>query len=88
MDGEIQTFWSGSDANVHTCQCGIDNYCVRPDLECNCDANVAVPLTDNGTIVNLMYRDPYFIILLIVYRKYSTKKCSSCHQIEFWKDDP
>ncbi|XP_046461360.1 uncharacterized protein LOC124207781 isoform X2 [Daphnia pulex] len=50
VDGEIQTFWSGSDATVHTCQCGIDDYCVRPDLECNCDANVAVPLSDNGKI--------------------------------------
>ncbi|XP_046633665.1 uncharacterized protein LOC124313039 [Daphnia pulicaria] len=50
VDGEIQTFWSGSDATVHTCQCGIDDYCVRPDLECNCDANVAVPLSDNGRI--------------------------------------
>jgi hypothetical protein len=50
VDGAIQTFWSGSDATIHTCQCGIDDYCVRPDLECNCDANVAVPLSDNGIV--------------------------------------
>lgn len=43
-----QTFWSGSDESIHTCQCGIENNCVRLDLECNCDANVAVPLSDNG----------------------------------------
>jgi hypothetical protein len=48
VDGEI--FLSGSDDVVHTCQCGIVDYCVRPDLECNCDANVAVPLSDNGII--------------------------------------
>jgi hypothetical protein len=51
VDGKIQTFWSGSDATVHTCQCGIEDNCVRPDLECNCDANVAVPLSDNGIIL-------------------------------------
>lgn len=45
-----QTFWSGSDESIHTCQCGIENNCVRSDLECNCDANVAVPLSDNGNI--------------------------------------
>ncbi len=50
VNDKIQTFWSGSDATVHTCQCGIDDYCVRPDLECNCDANVAVPLSDNGIV--------------------------------------
>ena len=48
VNGQIQTFWSGSDENVHTCQCGIDANCVRSDLTCNCDANVAVPLSDDG----------------------------------------
>ncbi|XP_057375243.1 uncharacterized protein LOC130696180 [Daphnia carinata] len=50
VNNKKQTFWSGSDESIHTCQCGSENKCVRPDLECNCDANVAVPLTDNGNI--------------------------------------
>ena len=48
VDGKKQTFWTGSDVSTHMCQCGVDKYCVRPDLKCNCDANVAVPLSDNG----------------------------------------
>ena len=54
VDGKIQNFWSGSDDSTHICQCGIENDCIQPNLECNCDANVAVPLSDNG-IFHLVY---------------------------------
>ncbi|KAI9561346.1 hypothetical protein GHT06_012303 [Daphnia sinensis] len=50
VSGTKQNFWSGSEESIHICQCGIENNCVRPDLECNCDANVAVSLSDNGNI--------------------------------------
>ncbi|XP_046460368.1 uncharacterized protein LOC124207112 isoform X2 [Daphnia pulex] len=50
INGEKRNFWSGADATAHTCQCGIDGNCIRADLKCNCDANVAVSLSDNGEI--------------------------------------
>lgn len=48
IDRVERNFWSGADATAHTCQCGIDSNCIRPDLKCNCDANVAVSLSDIG----------------------------------------
>ncbi|KAI9561306.1 hypothetical protein GHT06_012262 [Daphnia sinensis] len=50
IEGKQQNFWSGSDETAHICQCGIDGNCILPNLPCNCDANVAVPLSDNGKI--------------------------------------
>ncbi|XP_057371856.1 uncharacterized protein LOC130692794 [Daphnia carinata] len=50
IEGKKQNFWSGSDEAAHVCQCGIDGNCIRSDLPCNCDANVAVLLSDNGKI--------------------------------------
>ena len=47
INGDKQIFWSGADT-AHTCQCGIDVNCIRADVKCNCDANVAVTLSDNG----------------------------------------
>jgi len=46
-----QKFWSGN-GPVHRCQCGIEKNCLKPNLMCNCDANVAIPLTDSGKITN------------------------------------
>lgn len=48
IEGNQQNFWSGSDETTHICQCGIDGNCILSNLPCNCDANLAVPLSDNG----------------------------------------
>lgn len=50
IEDKQQNFWSGSDETAHICQCAIDGNCILPELPCNCDANVAVPLSDNGEI--------------------------------------
>lgn len=54
VDGKVQNFWSGSDASEHICQCKIQDQCIDkntadPRLKCNCDANVAIRLNDDGT---------------------------------------
>lgn len=56
INGEKQNFWSGADATAHTCQCGLDGNCIRADLKCNCDANVAVSLSDNGISIEISDR--------------------------------
>ncbi len=48
INGVERNFWSGADETAHTCQCGLDGNCIRADLKCNCDANVAVSLSDIG----------------------------------------
>ena len=45
-------FWAGSNSNVHTCQCGIDDNCVDSLTKCNCDALAPVNLLDEGKIWN------------------------------------
>lgn len=59
VDGKRQNYWSGSSNSEHICQCGIDGNCIdknteSPKLKCNCDANVAVPLSDNGISNNIL----------------------------------
>ncbi|KZS16124.1 Uncharacterized protein APZ42_018233 [Daphnia magna] len=51
-DGNSEYFWAGSDASVHTCQCGIDGNCVDASLKCNCDSAAPIPLTDTGVITS------------------------------------
>lgn len=55
VDGNVRNFWSGSSSDFHTCQCGIDGLCIdknsqNPQLKCNCDANIAVNLSDIGAV--------------------------------------
>ena len=47
-NGIQRYYWAGSNQNVHTCQCGIDQNCVLSDLNCNCDASTSAPLSDQG----------------------------------------
>ena len=53
INGDVRNFWSGDDETAHTCQCGIDGNCIRTDLKCNCDANVAVSLSDIGILISI-----------------------------------
>lgn len=62
INGDVRNFWSGDDETAHTCQCGIDGNCIRTDLKCNCDANVAVSLSDIGIILILILEFNFFAV--------------------------
>ena len=49
-NGVARYFWAGSNASVHTCQCGIDHNCTESYTTCNCDSAVPIPLTDAGKL--------------------------------------
>ena len=66
IDGVVRNFWSGNDETAHTCQCGIDVNCIRTDLKCNCDANVAVSLSDIGIFLKNIYWNSIFLAVFEV----------------------
>lgn len=47
-DGQPQYYWAGSNASVHTCQCGLENNCRDQMLKCNCDTGEPTILSDQG----------------------------------------
>ncbi len=49
-NGKPQYFWAGSNANVHTCQCGIDRNCAEANKKCNCDSASPTAQVDYGKL--------------------------------------
>ncbi|XP_046635082.1 uncharacterized protein LOC124314096 isoform X1 [Daphnia pulicaria] len=55
-NGESRYFWAGNNNNAsgryHTCQCGLDGNCKDKSLSCNCDSDLAIELSDVGTLMD------------------------------------
>ncbi len=85
--GNVQYFWSGGNDTVHTCQCGLLNSCIDPNLKCNCDALATLNVYDEG-------EKDHFLKLALVIDQYSSSHKRRNYQerivannaFEFWKD--
>ena len=47
-DGEKMKYWGGADPDSGKCACGMDDSCVDPDYNCNCDSEKSQWLEDSG----------------------------------------
>ena len=51
-DGVRMTYWGGASPGSKKCACGMNNTCVNPIDDCNCDANDAVWREDSGLLTH------------------------------------
>ena len=51
--GEKEIYFSGSNSGVHTCECGLNDNCIKDHLKCDCDANDATWDYDEGNITDM-----------------------------------
>ena len=47
-DGNKMNYWGGADPDSGKCSCGMDDSCVDPDYDCNCDSEKPQWLEDSG----------------------------------------
>ena len=47
-DGKKMNYWGGADPDSGKCACGMDDSCVDPDYDCNCDSEKSQWLEDSG----------------------------------------
>ena len=47
-DGNKMNYWGGADPDSGKCACGMDDSCVNPKYDCNCDSEKSQWLEDSG----------------------------------------
>ena len=47
-DGTKMNYWGGADPDSGNCACGMDDSCVDPKYDCNCDSEKSQWLEDSG----------------------------------------
>nr|XP_061791038.1 contactin-associated protein-like 4 [Nerophis lumbriciformis] len=50
--GQIQTHWGGALPGSHQCACGLNNNCLDPNVQCNCDAYNEQWTNDSGLLTH------------------------------------
>ncbi|KAM9345307.1 contactin-associated protein-like 4 [Symphorus nematophorus] len=50
--GQVQTSWGGAPPGSHQCACGLQDNCVDPKHQCNCDADRTEWANDSGLLTH------------------------------------